>query len=124
MSLKQAKEQPARVPSRAKQAGEIRAGWTWVESIVWTKRMLTALEQGVKGGSWFSLIDKVASVKALRAAFMRVKRNQGAAGVDHVTIEMFKARLEENLNRLSELLLGGKYHPQAVRRQWIRKAWE
>ena len=63
-------------------------------------------------------------MKALRAAFMRVKRNQGAAGVDHVTIEMFKARLEENLNRLSELLLGGKYHPQAVRRQWIRKAWE
>ena len=49
MSLQQAKEQPARVPSRAKQAGEIRAGWVRIESIVWTERMLTALKQGVKG---------------------------------------------------------------------------
>jgi RNA-directed DNA polymerase len=81
--------------------------------------MLTALEKGVKGGCWFSLIDKVASVKALRAAFMRVKRNRGAAGLDHVTVEMFEARLEENLNRLSESLLEGRYRPQAVRRQWI-----
>ena len=30
-----------------------------VEPKVWTERMLTALEQGVKGGKWFSLIDKV-----------------------------------------------------------------
>ena len=43
----------------AKQAGEIRARWDWVEPSVWTERMLTALEQGVKGGKWFSLVDKV-----------------------------------------------------------------
>jgi hypothetical protein len=30
-----------------------------VEPKVWTERMLTALVQGVKGGKWFSLIDKV-----------------------------------------------------------------
>jgi hypothetical protein len=30
--------------------------WTWVEPSVWTERMLTALEQGVKGDCWFSLI--------------------------------------------------------------------
>ncbi len=40
--------QPAAVPM-AKQAGEIRARWAWVEPEVWTARMLTALEQGVKG---------------------------------------------------------------------------
>ena len=28
--------------------------WGWVEPTVWTERMLTALEQGVKGGRWFS----------------------------------------------------------------------
>ncbi len=42
---------PAAVP-QAKQAGEIRVRWTWVEPEGWTDRMLTALEQGVKGGSW------------------------------------------------------------------------
>ena len=33
----------------AKQAGEARARWVWAEPCVWTERMLTALEQGVKG---------------------------------------------------------------------------
>jgi hypothetical protein len=31
--------------------------------------MLTALEQGVKGGKWYSLIDKVQSETTLKAAF-------------------------------------------------------
>jgi len=121
VSPEQEEGRPVLVPVGAKQAGDIRGRWSWVEPTVWTERMLTALEKGVKGGCWFSLIDKVASVKALRAAFMRVKQNRGAAGVDHVTVEMFEARLEENLNRLSELLLEGKYRPQAIRRQWIPK---
>ena len=43
----------------AKPAGEIRARWAWVEAAVWTERMLTALEQGVLGGKWYSLMDKV-----------------------------------------------------------------
>jgi len=44
--------------------------------------MLTALEQGVKGGIWFSLIDKVYAPRTLAAAWQHVKANQGAAGVD------------------------------------------
>jgi hypothetical protein len=45
----------------AKQAGETQAQFpfgeensrrAWVESSVWTDRMLTALENGVKGGKW------------------------------------------------------------------------
>ena len=35
-----------------------RAG-SWVEACVWNERMLAALGNGVKGGKWFSLIDKV-----------------------------------------------------------------
>jgi RNA-directed DNA polymerase len=42
--------------------------WRWVEPAVWTDRMLTALETGVKGGVWFSLMDKVESPRALQAA--------------------------------------------------------
>ena len=50
---------PARVPETAKHVGEVRSRWAWTEPSVWTERMLTALENGVKGGNWFSLIDKV-----------------------------------------------------------------
>jgi hypothetical protein len=48
---------PAEV-AKPKQAGEIWARWPWVERAVWTDRMLAALETGVKGGKWFSLMDK------------------------------------------------------------------
>jgi RNA-directed DNA polymerase len=83
--------------------------------------MLTALEQGVKGNKWYSLMDKVYALPNLRAAFKQVKANGGAAGVDHRTIEMYERRLEENLERLSRSLKAGSYHPGAVRRVWIPK---
>jgi RNA-directed DNA polymerase len=84
-------------------------------------RMLTALEQGVKGGKWFSLIDKVHPERILRAAFSQVAANKGAAGVDHVTVKMFDERLEENLKKLSEDLQSGQYRPQQIRRHYIPK---
>ena len=90
--------QPEAVPARATRAGEILLRWSWVEPTVWTERMLTALEQGVKGGKWFSLIDKVHPERTLLAAFSRVAANKGAAGVDHVTVTMFGDHLEENLD--------------------------
>jgi len=111
----------AGVPGTATQAGEIRARWEWVEPSVWTDRMLTALEEGVKGGKWYSLMDKVYALSNLRAAFAKVKANGGAAGVDHQTVEMYERRLEENLGKLSQALKEGKYRPQAVRRVWIPK---
>jgi len=60
-------------PDRSKRAGDIRARWAWVEPGVWTDRMLTALENGVKGGRWFSLIDKACQTRHLRTAFGRVQ---------------------------------------------------
>ncbi len=113
--------QPAGVPETATQAGEIRARWAWVEPSVWTERMLTALEQGVKGSKWYSLMDKVYAKPNLCSAFEKVKANGGAAGVDHRTIEKYEQRLEENLEKLSRKLKGGSYQPQAVRRVWIPK---
>jgi RNA-directed DNA polymerase len=111
---------PAAVPE-AKQAGEVRARWAWVEPCVWTERMLTALEVGVKGGKWFSLIDKVGSERMLRRAFERVKANGGAAGVDHQTIAMYEQRLEQHTEYLARTLKEGSYQPAAVRREWIPK---
>jgi RNA-directed DNA polymerase len=112
---------PARVPTAAKQAGEIRVRWAWVEPSVWTDRMLTALEQGVKGGVWFSLIDKVYAPANLFASYAKVAANAGAAGVDHVTVEDFTKRLARNLEKLGVQLQDGTYRPQDVRRVNIPK---
>ncbi len=109
------------VSERTTRARETLTRWGWVEPTVWTERMLTALEQGVQGGKWFSLIDKVHPERNLNAAFVRVAANAGAAGVDHVTVTMFEDRLEANLKDLSDALRTGTYLPQAIRRHWIPK---
>jgi RNA-directed DNA polymerase len=113
--------EPVAVPARATRTGEIIKLMLWVEPTVWTERMLTALIEGVKGGKWFSLIDKVVPQRTLNAAFRKVAANEGAAGVDHVTIPMFEAHLEDELRRLSEDLRNGTYRPQAIRRHYIPK---
>jgi RNA-directed DNA polymerase len=112
---------PEAVPPGAKRAGDIQGRWPWVEPSVWTERMLTALEQGVKGGKWFSLIDKVTPESTLATAFHQVAANRGAAGVDHVTVATYEGRLDENLKRLSERLRDGTYQPQSIRRHYIPK---
>jgi len=109
------------VSEGAKQAGEIWQRWSWVERTVWTERMLTALEQGVKGGKWFSLMDKVTDPKTLWRGFEQVKANQGAAGVDRQSVEDFQRNLIQNLKQLSEQLRDGTFQPQPVRRVWIPK---
>ena len=113
--------QPAAVSDGAKQAGEIWQRWSWVERTVWTERMLTALEQGVKGGKWFSLMDKVTDPKTLWRGFEQVKANDGAAGVDRQMVEDFECHLIGNLKQLSEQLRAGTFQPQPVRRKWIDK---
>ena len=105
----------------AKQVGEAHARWAWVEPCVWTERMLTALEDGVKGGKWFSLIDKVSAPRVLRWAFTKVKANGGAAGVDHQTIVMYEQQWEQQTEYLAGTLKEGSYQPAAIRREWIPK---
>ncbi|MHB9045426.1 MAG: group II intron reverse transcriptase/maturase, partial [Pirellulales bacterium] len=103
------------------QAGEIPSRWRWVEPCAWTVRMLTALEQGVKGTKWFRLIDKVFSERNLLAALQQVAANHGAAGVDHVSVDEFARRLPDSIWELSDQLKAGTYQPQAVRRVQIPK---
>ncbi len=112
---------PVSATGRAKQAGDAQARWDWTEPAVWTPRMRTTLDRGVKGGKWFSLIDKVYALRNLRAAFARVKANDGAAGVDRVTTDRFESDLDANLDKLHRALRDGIYRPQAVRRVWIDK---
>ena len=83
--------------------------------------MLAALENGVKGGKWFSLIDKVYRQENLLSAFKKVEKNGGAGGVDHVTVEGFAKDLDRQLTELGEALKAGTYEPQAARRAYIEK---
>jgi RNA-directed DNA polymerase len=108
------------VPARARQGAEAR-DFSWVEASVWTERMVSALENGVKGGRWYSLMDKVYAPATLSAAWARVRANKGAAGVDGQSIERFEAKAELYLGELSTALREGSYRPQPVRRVEIPK---
>lgn len=102
---------------RGAEAGD----WSWVEASVWTERMVSALVNGVKGGRWYSLMDKVYAPATLSAAWAKVRANGGAAGVDGVSLERFAARSEVYLAELGEALRTGSYRPQPVRRVEIPK---
>ena len=83
--------------------------------------MVSALENGVKGGRWYSLMDKVYAPATLAAAWTRVRANRGAAGVDGVSVERFAARSETYLAELGAALRQGSYRPQPVKRVEIPK---
>lgn len=83
--------------------------------------MLAALDNGVRGGKWFSLIDKVYRKETLRAGWHKVKENAGAAGVDGQSVKQFAARAEIYLEELEQALKSGEYRPQPIRRVQIPK---
>jgi len=96
--------------------------WGWVDRSIWTERMLAALGNGVRGGKWFSLIDKVYRPATLRSAWQQVLVNRGAAGVDRVSVERFAGHLDRYLGELGQELESGRYRPLPVRRVEIEKA--
>jgi RNA-directed DNA polymerase len=112
---------PVTVPFAATPAGEPPSVQDWANPNVWTDRMLTTLQQGVRGGKWHTLIDKVYAPLNLFVASGNVIGNQGAAGVDHQSVEDFRAHRPEELDRLQAALRTETYRPQAVRRVWIPK---
>jgi RNA-directed DNA polymerase len=121
-TTKQSESQAPIVPEKATQGAETQGqDWLWVEASVWNERMLAALENGVKGGKWFSLIDKVYRAETLRAAWQKVEANGGAAGVDGQSVRRFAARANRYLEELSTALKKGNYKPQPVRRVEIAK---
>ncbi len=96
--------------------------WSWVDRSIWTERMLAALGNGVRGGKWFSLIDKVYRPATLRSAWQQVLVNRGAAGVDRLSVERFAGHLDRYLSELGQELEAGRYRPLPVRRVEVEKA--
>jgi len=120
-SSKQETEKPTGSIDIKRQTSNLRYRWLWAEPSIWTDKMLAALDNGVKGGKWFSIIDKVYRPKTLKAAWKKVEANKGASGVDKQTVERFQANEDEYLTEIHEELLRDSYEPSAVRRVYIPK---
>ena len=59
--------------------------------------------------------------KLMDQAFRAVKKNRGAAGIDKVSVEIFDANREENLEALMRDLKTGVFQPRPLRRVRIPK---
>src|SRR6202047_1193724 len=88
---------------------------------IWTDAMLAALQNGVKGGKWHSLIDKVFRLDTLALGWAQVEKNAGAAGVDRLRFKRFAQARDRYLTELAHALQDGSYRPQPVRRVYIPK---
>lgn len=115
------RQESAGSADKATQGAGAKRDLAWAEASIWTERMLSALVNGVKGGKWFSLIDKVMAPKTLEAAWQKVRANKGAAGVDGLSIGRFAAKADLYLSELTAALREGSYRPQAVKRVDIPK---
>jgi RNA-directed DNA polymerase len=67
------------------------------------------------------LMEEVLDRNNLNAAFKRVKRNKGAAGIDGMKVGDLKSYLHESFQEIKEALLTGNYQPSAVRKVEIPK---
>lgn len=122
-SSKGGREEPSpSVPPKADKQGEEDL-WQRhkAERGVWSERMLLALERGIKGNQWFSLIDKVYAERTLAIAWEKVHANAGACGVDGISVELFQKDSQKRLLAVREQIMEGSYVPKPVKRVWIPK---
>ena len=79
---------------------------------------LTEQEHGTSSSD---LLERILSPENLQQAWLRVKANGGAAGVDGMTIAQFPAFARQHWGKIRSRLLAGTYHPAPVRRVFIPK---
>jgi RNA-directed DNA polymerase len=69
-----------------------------------------------------SLFEKILDRNNLNQAYLKVVKNKGAAGIDHMPYTELLSHLRENRESLLEQLRDGTYKPQAVLRVEIPKS--
>ena len=70
-----------------------------------------------------ALYDRIHRSDVLWEAWRRVRRNQGAAGVDAITLRSIEEQgVSEFLEGIQADLKTGRYRPSPVKRRWIPKA--
>lgn len=67
------------------------------------------------------MMEYILSPPNLNAAYLQVKRNKGAGGIDKMEVESLKDYLVAHKDELSSSILCGKYRPNPVRRVEIPK---
>ena len=105
----------------AKQGREIPPQWAWTEASVWNERMLATLERGIKGGQWFSLIDKVWKMENLQSAAARLAKGKSAKKADGRRCRRYLEQSHWRLPTLQDKLKSDDYQPRPVQRVWIPK---
>lgn len=89
--------------------------------LIWTQRMLQALERGNDGRKWHTLIDKVYAPANLRSALSTVTQRKTSPGIDGRSAASVARDAEAEVATLERLLREGKYEPRPVKREWIPK---
>jgi RNA-directed DNA polymerase len=101
-------------PQKNRTASE---GYVGGQTFLWiTENNLTDHDQ-----VGYGLLEQILSPSNLNAAYLQVKRNKGAGGVDKMQVESLKDYLVANKEKLSASILRGKYRPNPVRRVEIPK---
>jgi RNA-directed DNA polymerase len=67
------------------------------------------------------IFEEICALGTLRMAFNLVKRNDGAPGIDGITIDKFEENLEEELSQIRHNVLNWTYKPTPVKRVEIPK---
>ena len=70
---------------------------------------------------WHNLYGRLLSYRRLYEAWLKVKANRGAGGVDGVSLLAFESELERNLQELLRDLTAKTYKPLPVLRRYIPK---
>jgi RNA-directed DNA polymerase len=78
-------------------------------------------EHGSESLAEGQLMEQVCERENLKRALARVKRNQGSAGVDRMTVAQLPGYLKVHWPEIRGRLLAGQYQPQPVRRVEIDK---
>jgi RNA-directed DNA polymerase len=106
---------------KAKQGREVPPQWEWTEAVVWTERMLATLEGGIKGGKWFSLIDKVWRMDNLQRAVQKVAQGKSQKKTDGRKCRRYAEESPWRLPALQRNIQNGSYQPKPAQRVWIPK---
>jgi len=108
-------DQKAEMPERPRKVGGGTAEDTGFE------RQADTAHRGNAGDETSRLMEEVLRRENVLAAYKRVVRNGGAAGVDGMTVDELMAHCREHWAQIREELLSGRYKPQPVRRVEIPK---
>jgi RNA-directed DNA polymerase len=106
---------------KAKQDREVPFQWEWTEAAVWTERMLATLEGGIKGGKWFSLMDKVWKMENMQRAVEKVTKGKSQKKADGRKCRRYAQESDWRLPALQRNIQNGLYEPKPAHRIWIPK---